>query len=108
MSILLTQLESQAILGRTEPACAIRHSIVLKQDRWITFAREYREKQAAGEASDEEGKVMKQGEEIAPAKDDQVDSQATQCVEPAQQLEEGDFRDDSSRDEDPKDDDYKE
>lgn len=45
----------QARLGRTEPACAIRHSIVLKQDRWIEFARSYREKRAAGEASDTEG-----------------------------------------------------
>lgn len=44
----------QARLGRTEPACAIRHSIVLKQDRWIEFARAYRAKMAAGETSDEE------------------------------------------------------
>lgn len=44
----------QALLGRTEPACAIRHSIVLKQDKWVNFAREYREKRAAGEDSDVE------------------------------------------------------
>lgn len=45
---------SQARLGRTEPACAIRHSIVLKQNRWIEFTRAYRAKMAAGETSDEE------------------------------------------------------
>lgn len=47
----------QARLGRTEPACAIRHSIVLKQDKWIEFARAYREKRAAGETSDAEGEI---------------------------------------------------
>ncbi|KAK7737122.1 hypothetical protein SLS63_002913 [Diaporthe eres] len=51
----MTHKEAGARLGRTEPACAIRHSIVMKQDRWIEFARAYREKRAAGEVSDTEG-----------------------------------------------------
>lgn len=56
----------QARLGRTEPACAIRHSIVLKQDRWLEFSRVYREKRSAGEISDDEG------ENEAGAKDEQA------------------------------------
>ncbi|KAI7781955.1 hypothetical protein LA080_014020 [Diaporthe eres] len=53
----MTHKEAGARLGRTEPACAIRHSIVMKQDRWIEFARAYREKRAAGEISDTEGEI---------------------------------------------------
>lgn len=71
----------QARLGRTEPACAIRHSIVLKQDRWIEYARAYREKRAAGETSDvegeeEDGEKNEQAEEDAQMRDseDQEDS----------------------------------
>lgn len=54
---------SQARLGRTEPACAIRHSIVLKQARWIEFARAYRAKMAAGETSDEEEEAESESEQ---------------------------------------------
>lgn len=60
----------QARLGRTEPACAIRHSIVLKQDRWIEYARAYRQKRAAGEISDEEGED-EDGEKDDQAKEDE-------------------------------------
>ncbi|KAG6361435.1 hypothetical protein INS49_009662 [Diaporthe citri] len=68
----MTHKEVGARLGRSEPACAIRHSIVLKQDRWIEFARAYREKRAAGETSDAEGEnEIEIGEKDELAKEDE-------------------------------------
>lgn len=73
----------QARLGRTEPACAIRHSIVLKQNRWIEFARAYRAKMAAGETSDEEeadSEQTNEGEEMEEA-EEQEDLELTKETE---------------------------
>lgn len=68
--VLLTHIGTlQARLGRSEPACAIRHSIVLKQDRWIEFARVYREKRAAGDISDAEDESEVE-EKDEPAEED--------------------------------------
>lgn len=73
----------QARLGRTEPACAIRHSIVLKQDRWLEFSRVYREKRAAGEISDDEG------ENDTGAKDEQA-REDVELNEEAEEMEQED------------------
>lgn len=62
----------QARLGRTEPACAIRHSIVLKQDRWIEYARAYRQKRAAGETSDAEGENEVEEKDEQASEDEEV------------------------------------
>ncbi|KKY35735.1 hypothetical protein UCDDA912_g04343 [Diaporthe ampelina] len=73
----MTHKEVGAKLGRTEPACAIRHSIVLKQAQWMDYSRAYREKRAAGEISDgedenvarDEGEQVKEDQEMRDAED---------------------------------------
>ncbi|POS74882.1 hypothetical protein DHEL01_v206726 [Diaporthe helianthi] len=83
----MTHKEIGAILSRTEPACAIRHSIVLRKEKWIDFAKAYREKKAAGEASDEEGEPAKKVENIAPVEGQKIDVQAVEVKETPQHPE---------------------
>lgn len=64
----------QAKLGRTEPACAIRHSIVLKQARWLDYSRSYREKWVAGEVSDGEDEDAAEGESEQAGEDEEMKS----------------------------------
>ncbi|KAJ0119491.1 hypothetical protein J7T55_013693 [Diaporthe amygdali] len=79
----LTHKEIGAILGRSEPACAIRHSIVLKEAEWMNFAQAYREKRAAGEMSDSDGENDEGREDEVMEESDQTlgDEEMTQDTE---------------------------
>ncbi|KAK2599231.1 hypothetical protein N8I77_011001 [Diaporthe amygdali] len=78
-----THKEIGAILGRSEPACAIRHSIVLKEAEWMNFAQAYREKRAAGEMSDSDGENDEVREDEVMEESDQTlgDEEMTQDTE---------------------------
>lgn len=84
---------SQARLGRTEPACAIRHSIVLKQNRWIEFARAYRAKMAAGDTSDEE-----EAESESEAEEEGQQSNENEEMEEAEEQEDVELNKETEKD----------